>query len=111
MLKNENLKQINSTITLLTVIKLYLLENDPTDFIDKTGIDLVDIQHNIKNLMAIHTQESLKHIKASEKANAWNKAHPEQHRKHSRDSHRRHPRKEYQHEYYMNKKNQKGGDE
>ena len=36
MLKNENLKQINYAITLLTTIKLYLLENDPTDFIDKT---------------------------------------------------------------------------
>lgn len=89
MLKNENLKQINNTITLLTTIKLYLLENDPTDFIDKTGVDLVDIQHNIKNLITIHTEETLKHLKASEKANAWNKAHPEQHRRHSRDYERR----------------------
>ena len=48
MLKNEDLKRINGAITLLTTIKLYLLENDPTDFIDKTGVDLVDIQHNIK---------------------------------------------------------------
>ena len=69
MLKNENLKQINDTITLLTTIKLYLLENDPTDFIDKTGIDLIDIQHNIKNLITIHTQETLKHIKQCEKRN------------------------------------------
>ena len=67
MLKNEDLKQINNTITLLTTIKLYLLENDPTDFIDKTGIDLIDIQHSIKNLITIHTQETLKHINASEK--------------------------------------------
>ena len=89
MLKNENLKQINNTITLLTTIKLYLLENDPTDFINKTGIDLIDIQHNIRNLITIHTQETLKHIEASEKANAWNKANPEKHRKHSRDYERR----------------------
>lgn len=89
MLKNEDLKQINSTITLLTTIKLYLLENDPTDFIEKTGIDLIDIQHSIRNLITIHTQETLKHINASEKANAWNKAHPEQHRRHSRDYERR----------------------
>ena len=89
MLKNENLKQINSTITLLTTIKLYLLENDPTDFIEKTGIDLIDIQHSIRNLTTIHTQETMKHINASEKANAWNKAHPEQHRRHSRDYERR----------------------
>ena len=89
MLKNEDLKQINSTITLLTTIKLYLLENDPTDFIEKTGIDLIDIQHSIRNLITIHTQETMKHSKASEKSNAWNKAHPEQHRKHSRDHERR----------------------
>lgn len=69
MLKNENLKQINDTITLLTTIKLYLLENNPTDFIDKTGIDLIDIQHNIKNLITIHTQETLKHTKQCEKRN------------------------------------------
>lgn len=89
MLKNEDLKQINSTITLLTTIKLYLLENDPTDFIEKTGIDLIDIQHSIRNLITIHTQETMKHINASEKANAWNKTHPEQHRRHSRDYERR----------------------
>ena len=69
MLKNEDLKRINSAIALLTTIKLYSLENDPTDFIDKTGVDLVDIQHNIKNLITIHTQETMKHLKASEKRN------------------------------------------
>ena len=68
MLKNEDLKRINSAITLLTTIKLYLLENDPTNFIDKTGVDLIDIQHNIKNLITIHTQETMKHLKASEKS-------------------------------------------
>lgn len=97
MLKNEDLKRINSAITLLTTIKLYLLENDPTDFIEKTGIDLIDIQHSIRNLITIHTQETLKHLKASEKANAWNKANPEKHRKHSRD--------------YERRKNAKKGDE
>ena len=97
MLKNENLKQINSTITLLTTIKLYLLENDPTDFIDKTGIDLIDIQHNIKNLITIHTQETLKHIKQSEKSNAYNKAHPEKHREINR-------------RYEERKRNKKGGE-
>ena len=89
MLKNENLKQISSTITLLTVIKQYLLETDPTDFIDKTGIDLIDIQHTIKALTHIHTVEKLKHLKASEQANKWNKANPEKHRKNSRDYERR----------------------
>ena len=89
MLKNEDLKQISSTITLLTIIKQYLLETDPTDFIDKTRIDLIDIQHTIKALTHIHTVEKLKHLKASEQANKWNKANPEKHRKHSRDYERR----------------------
>lgn len=98
MLKNEDLKQINNTITLLTTIKLYLLENDPTDFIDKTSIDLIDIQHNIRNLITIHTQETLKHLRASEKANAYNKAHPEKHREINR-------------RYEERKRNRKGGEQ
>ena len=97
MLKNEHLKQINSTITLLTIIKSYLLENDPTDFIDKTGIDLIDIQHSIKNLINIHTQETLKHLKQCEKSNAYNNAHIEK-------------RREYNREYWKRRKrNSKGG--
>ena len=106
MLKNENLKQLDNTITLLTTIKLYLLENDPANFINETGIDLIDIQHSIKSLISIRTQETIKHQKASKQANAWNKAHPEEHRRHSREAHRRHPRKEYHHEYYLRKKAQ-----
>ena len=97
MLKNEDLKRINSAITLLTTIKLYLLKNDPTDFIDKTGVDLVDIQHSIRNLITIHTQETMKHLKASEKANAYNKAHPEKHREINR-------------RYEERKRNRKGGE-
>ena len=97
MLKNEDLKRINSAITLLTTIKLYLLENDPTDFIDKTGVDLVDIQHNIRNLITIHTQETMKHLNANEKANAWNKANPEKHREINR-------------RYEERKRNKKGGE-
>ena len=101
MLKNEDLKQINNTITLLTTIKLYLLENNPTDFIDKTGIDLIDIQHSIRNLITIHTQETLKHINASEKANAWNKANPEKHREINR---------RYEERYEERKQNKRGGE-
>ena len=97
MLKNEDLKRINSAITLLTTIKLYLLENDPTDFIDKTGVDLADIQHSIRNLITIHTQETMKHLNANEKANAWNKANPEKHREINR-------------RYEERKRNKKGGE-
>lgn len=111
MLKNENLKQISGAVTQLTVIKQYLLETNPTDFIDNTGIDLIDIQHTIKNLTHIHTTETMKHLQASEKSNAWNKAHPEQHRKHNRESGQRHKdkRKAYNKEYYLKQKALKGG--
>lgn len=89
MLKNNELADISKSITLLTTIKMYLLENDATDFIDKTGVDLIDIQHNIKALQQIHSKHVIKHKENSEKANNWNKLHPEQHRKHSRDYERR----------------------
>lgn len=93
MLKNENLKQINNTITLLTTIKLYLLENDPTDFINKTGIDLIDIQHNIKDLITIHTHYTLEKMKQSDKVAQYHKDNAEKHRKYNREWARRNKEK------------------
>lgn len=89
MLKSNELTDISKSITLLTTIKVYLLENDPTDFIDQTGIDLIDIQQSIKALQQIHTTSMIKRKEHSERANNWNKSHQEQHRKHSRDYERR----------------------
>lgn len=62
---------------------------DNNDLYDKTGVTSKDIHDSIKALTHIHTVEKLKHLKASEQANKWNKANPEKHRKHSRDYERR----------------------
>lgn len=87
MLKNEDLKQISKAQTLLCVIWQYSIDSD--DLYDKTGVTSKDIHDSIKALTHIHTVEKLKHLKASEQANKWNKANPEKHRKHSRDYERR----------------------
>lgn len=87
MLKNEDLKQISKAQTLLCVIWQYSIDSD--DLYDKTGITTKDIHDCMKTLNHIHTQETIKHLRASEQANKWNKANPEKHRKHSRDYERR----------------------
>lgn len=87
MLKNEDLKQISKAQTLLCVIWQYSIDSD--ELYEKTGITTKDIHDCMKALSHIHTVETLKHLKASEKTNAWNKANPEKHRKHSRDYERR----------------------
>ena len=96
MLKNEDLKQISKAQTLLGMIWAYAIELDNNELYEKTGVTTKDISECMKALNHIHTVETLKHLKASEKANAWNKANPEKHRKHSRDYERR-------------KRNMKGG--
>ena len=93
MLKNEDLTQISKTTTLLTAIWHYTINSDNCNLYEETGITSKDIQDCMRALNHIHTTETMKHIKASEKSNAWNKAHPEQHRKHSRESERRRKQK------------------
>lgn len=89
MLKNEDLKRLSKTTTLLSTLKQYFIDLDDNNLYDQTGITLKDIQEGIQTLNHIHTTETIKHVKASEKSNAWNKAHPEQHRKHNRESGRK----------------------
>ena len=71
MLKNEDLKHISGVITLLTSIYQYTIDIDNNDFYENTNITTKDIHNSIKALTHIHTMETLKHIKASEKANKW----------------------------------------
>ena len=78
MLKNEDLKQISKAQTLLCIIWQYSIDSD--ELYEKTGITTRDIHSCMRALSHIHTVETLKHLKASEKANAWNKANPEKHR-------------------------------
>lgn len=89
MLKNEDLRQIRKAQTLLGVIWAYAIDQDNNELYEKTGVTIKDLNDSMKALNHIHTVETLKHLKASEKSNAWNKAHPEQHRKHNRDHERR----------------------
>ena len=107
MLKNEELKQINQASVALGMIWAYAIEPD-SDLYEKTGVTSKDLHDCMRALNHIYVTQNLKHKQASEQANAWNKAHPEEHRRHSREAHRRHPkeRKEYQHQYYLKKKAQ-----
>lgn len=102
MLKNEELTMLTKAIVMLEVLQQYAINIDT--FCEDTGMSIKDMYEVEQGLIHIQTTHRLKHIEASQKANAWNKAHPEQHRKHSRESERRRNRKEYQHEYYLKKK-------
>ena len=89
MLKNEDLRQIRKAQTLLGIIWAYAIDQDNNELYEKTGVTIKDLNDSMKALNHIHTVEILKHLKASEKSNAWNKANPEKHRKHNRDYERR----------------------
>ena len=97
MLKNEDLRQIRKAQTLLGMIWAYAIDQDNNELYEKTGVTTKDLNDSMKALNHIHTQETMKHLNANEKANAWNKANPEKHRKHSR-------------EYERRKRNNKGGE-
>ena len=43
----------------------------------------------INNLEDLYKSQAMKKIISSEKANAWNKAHPDKHSKHNRDYEKR----------------------
>lgn len=87
MLKNKDLEQISKAKTLLCVIWQYSI--DSNELYEKTGITTKDIHDCMKALNYIRIQETLKHLRANEKANAWNKANPEKHRKYNREYERR----------------------
>ena len=89
MLKNEDLKQISKAQTLLGMIWAYAIELDSNELYEKTGVTIKDLNDCMRALNHIHTVETLKHLKANERTNTWNKTHPEKHRKHSRDYERR----------------------
>lgn len=97
MLKNEDLKQISKAQTLLGMIWAYAIELDSNELYEKTGVTTKDLNDCMRALNHIHTVETLKHLKASEKANAYNKAHPEKHREINR-------------RYEERKRNKKGGE-
>lgn len=87
MLKNEELKQLSQVAMVLSLIREYELSNDM--FYEDTGLAVKDIDRSLKDLASIQAKYRLKHIQSSQKANAYNKAHPEKHRKLNRDCYKR----------------------
>ena len=93
MLTNEELDTIRATIHMLSVIEDYTIATESDDFYDITGISTVRLDIAIKKLQLIEVNTRIKKKQHSEKANAWNKAHPERHRETSRNSARRNYKK------------------
>jgi hypothetical protein len=114
MLKNDELKSLEKATVVLTLVKLYSLEDN--DFYEKTKLTTKAIDTCINEVNHIIAKTIIQKKKYSDNANAWNKAHPEQHRKHNRESERRHSkdkkeyRKAYHKAYYLKRKALKGGE-
>ena len=89
MLRNEDIKAISKAHTLLGMIWAYAIDIDNNELYEKTGVTIKDLHDSMKALNHIHVQETMKHLKASEKSNAWNKAHPERHREINKEYERR----------------------
>ena len=83
MLKNKELETISNASVLLQYLKLYAQSDD--SFYEDTGVSTTRIDEITTELQQIHNTYALKKMRASEKANEWNKAHPDAHRRHSRD--------------------------
>ena len=76
-MKNQELKEIENVITLLTVFKQYSLNSN--NLYNDLKITTNDIDKKIKYLQNIHCKYITEKKIQSEKANAWNKAHKERH--------------------------------
>ena len=87
MLKNDELKLINDT-TIILIFATQFLPNDETlkKYVGKTKEEIDNIINNLEDL---YRSQAMKKIAASEKSNAWNKAHPDKHSKHNRDYEKR----------------------
>ena len=83
MLKNDELKQINNAITLLTTIKIYTLYEDIN--LDKAGITISDIDKSIQALNNIHKSQKIKKAEASKKVAQSHKDNLEKHRVYNRE--------------------------
>lgn len=93
VLRNDELETITSTITMLSIIKDYAVNTNESDFHNATGISAVHLDIAIKKLQLIEVNTRVKKKQSSEKANEWNKAHPERHCEINRDSAKRNYKK------------------
>lgn len=79
MLTNKELDTIRATIHTLSAIKDYTIATESHDFYDVTGVSTKYIDSILKRLQIIKTKTIIAKKRQSEKANEWNKAHPERH--------------------------------
>lgn len=93
VLRNDELETVTSTITMLSVIRDYTVNTEESDFYNATGISTIQLDIAIKKLQLIEANARIKKKQRSEKANDWNKAHPERHREINRDSARKNYKK------------------
>ena len=78
MLKRNELKTISDASILIQYLKQYAQSDD--SFYEDTGVSIHYIENTIEELQSIYIKYAEEKIKASERANAYNKAHPEKHR-------------------------------
>lgn len=76
-MKNQELKDIENVITLLTVFKQYSINSN--NLYDDLKVTTIDIDKKIKDLQDIHCKYMAEKKLHSEKSNAWNKTHKERH--------------------------------
>lgn len=80
MLKTDELQELVNIMALL---------NNAKEYASSLGTTVEDLDAHISKLQNIYDIQIYRRAKASAKTNRWNKNHPEQHRKHSRDYERR----------------------
>lgn len=83
MLKRNELKTISDASILIQYLKQYAQSDD--SFYEDTGVSIPCIENTIEELQNIYIKYAEEKIKASERANAYNKAHPEKHKQLNRE--------------------------
>jgi len=76
MLKTDELQELTDVMALL---------NNAKEYASSLNTTVEDLDAHINKLQSIYDIQMHRRAQASIKANRWNKNHPEQHRKHSRD--------------------------
>lgn len=103
MLRNHEFTLIESVLTSLTIIKQHAIDSD--DFYNATGLTIADIDRQISELRTMHAARTHERKLANARSNAYNKAHPELHRRLQKAYTERHKNrdrvKKYQSEYYL----------
>lgn len=112
MLRNSEIKQLLHASVLLEIISQYLIDTEDIDFYEKTKITLLDIEKSKKELIHIHSTQTLKKLEANRRSNAFNKTHKEYHKIINNIYEARKTNNQKRLEYWQNKlKEYKGGEQ